>query len=55
MGLLIPPRPLTKQEFNAAISSGKRTLQEIDPRLWAWAGWYARWRYLRHKRSHDDQ
>jgi len=49
MGLLVPPRPLTKEEFGKAYKDGKRTLAELDPRLWRWAGWFARRKYRKNK------
>lgn len=33
MGVLPPPRPLTKEEFLRRIENGARTLNEIDPEL----------------------
>ena len=33
MPMTPPPPPLTKQQFDAAIKRGARTLREIDPRL----------------------
>jgi hypothetical protein len=37
MGFIPPPLPLTKKQFDKAISEGKTTLFEIDP---AFAKWY---------------
>ena len=37
MGIICPPRPLTKKEFQKAIKEGKRTMAEIDP---AFVEWY---------------
>ena len=47
MGFMPPPKPLTKKEFNRAISEGKRTLAEIDPNLWEWAGFWGRRKHLK--------
>jgi len=49
MGLKVPPLPLTKEEFEKQISEGKKTLQEIDPKLWKWAGFFARRKFLKAK------
>lgn len=54
MGLLIPPKPLTKDEFEAVIKSGAKTLAEIDPKLWKWAGKAARGKYLKRRLNENS-
>ena len=37
MGIVVPPRPLTREEFDKRVAAGARTFEEIDPETAAWA------------------
>ena len=37
MGIIPPPRALTKKEFDARVKAGVKTMAEIDPALAKWA------------------
>jgi hypothetical protein len=36
MAMTTPPRPLSPKEFKKAWKKGKRTMKEIDPKLYMW-------------------